>query len=172
MNPRCTQLSVGREQALQRLRPETLRRWCERAGPPGRDRVRINNTYQVPNLNTVSPARVRFNEKPCSHVTHLCESLTSVMGDTSQKPGYKYSRVRAGQASGGYCQCVLDAAFHTVEWPHQPLQFESAALRGLTRRRLGFPIVPKWPSVTADMRIQIDNPNGQVIILAWCDRLR
>ncbi len=32
-------------------------------------------------------------------------------------------------ASGGRCQWVLDAAFQAVEWPSQPLRFESVVLR-------------------------------------------
>jgi hypothetical protein len=31
--------------------------------------------------------------------------------------------------SGGCCQWVLDAARQADEWTHQPLQFDSAALR-------------------------------------------
>jgi hypothetical protein len=32
-------------------------------------------------------------------------------------------------ALGGCCQWVLDAAYQTVEWPRQPLRFESVILR-------------------------------------------
>jgi hypothetical protein len=32
-------------------------------------------------------------------------------------------------APGGRCQWVLDAAFQVVEWPGQPLRFESVVLR-------------------------------------------
>lgn len=34
---------------------------------------------------------------------------------------------------GGCCQWVLAAACETVEWPRQPLGFESLALRSVTR---------------------------------------
>jgi len=36
--------------------------------------------------------------------------------------------------SGGCFQRVLDAACEAAEWLHQPLQFESAALRAVTRK--------------------------------------
>ena len=48
---------------------------------PGAGRVQIRNAYHlVPNLFTVSPARMRFNGKPCSSVTHRCESRNSGKG--------------------------------------------------------------------------------------------
>ena len=34
-----------------------------------------------------------------------------------------------GQSPGGYCQWVLNAACEAVEWPNQPLGFNSLALR-------------------------------------------
>ncbi len=34
-----------------------------------------------------------------------------------------------GLTFGGYFQWVLDAACETVEWPYQPLGFDSLALR-------------------------------------------
>jgi len=35
----------------------------------------------------------------------------------------------AGGLFGGYVQWVLDAVCETVEWPYQPLRFNSVALR-------------------------------------------
>jgi len=37
-------------------------------------------------------------------------------------------------ASGGRCQWVLDAIRQIVEWPCQPLRFESVVLRTSARR--------------------------------------
>jgi hypothetical protein len=37
-------------------------------------------------------------------------------------------------ASGGRCQWVLDAILQIVEWPCQPLRFESVVLRTSARR--------------------------------------
>lgn len=36
-------------------------------------------------------------------------------------------------SSGGRCQWVLDATFQVVEWPGQPLRFESVVLRTAAR---------------------------------------
>ena len=53
---------------------------------------------------------------------------------------------------GGRCQWVLDAAYQAVEWPSQPLRFDSVVLRATTRQnqREAFDIilliggVPNW----------------------------
>jgi hypothetical protein len=35
---------------------------------------------------------------------------------------------------GGCCQWVLVAVYQTVEWPSQPLRFDSVVLRSTTRQ--------------------------------------
>ena len=83
--------------------------------------------------------------------------------------GPPISIVIRGQWSGGYFQWVLDAACETVEWPYQPLGFDSLALRlalGL-RNCLLREICAKVVSVSqaassfltaARQRPRIDNP--------------
>ena len=50
---------------------------------------------------------------------------------SSQAGGYGW---HGGPKSGGRFQWVLDAACEAGEWLHQPLQFESAALRAVTHK--------------------------------------
>jgi hypothetical protein len=44
------------------------------------------------------------------------------------------TRTRIDVRLGGRCQWVLDAVCQTVEWPSQPLRFDSVVLRTTTRQ--------------------------------------
>jgi hypothetical protein len=66
-----------------------------------------------------------------------------MIGSMQRKFEGSLSRVREwstiifrGQSFGGCCQWVLDVVRETVEWPYQPLGFDSLALRQVLDLRI------------------------------------
>ena len=91
--------------------------------------MKRNVDRQLEHLMSLPWTIVRETTPEGDHVLKIAELPSVVVsGDTDEE----FDSAQDG-GCGGCCQWVLAAACEAVEWPSQPLGFESLALRTVTR---------------------------------------